>query len=107
MCAKLGQPDEGRDTSWASWRAVRLEAGPYLPHRGERRTNSSDRPAHATDNVEKGLGRRVCCVGLWPRASCSSRRPRWRKAKTIAWTARITTFVSKAVRQSFFAILRT
>jgi tetratricopeptide (TPR) repeat protein len=56
MCAKSGQPDEGRDTFWASWRAVRQEAGPYSLIRGERRTNSSDRPAHATDNVGKGLG---------------------------------------------------
>jgi hypothetical protein len=28
MCAKLALPDEGRGTSWASWRTDRLEAGP-------------------------------------------------------------------------------
>lgn len=34
MCAKSALPDEGRGTSWASWRTDRLEAGPTSLTRG-------------------------------------------------------------------------
>jgi hypothetical protein len=34
MCAKSALPDEGRGTSWASWRTDRLEAGPTFLTRG-------------------------------------------------------------------------
>src|SRR5215510_11680292 len=62
-CApNLSQPDEGRDTSWASWRAVRLEAGPYLPHQGE-----NEGPIPPVDRSmlsitwRRDWGRIVCC----------------------------------------------